>query len=164
MGNRTLTTPPDQHKRCHFYNRVEVIGRYSNPPSTPVDLHRLLTTIPPDKDLEVVDRPPRQHQRRLRPEELLSLTADYVEGVEVIELAKRYGITRQTVLVYMRRLGVPRRHPRLGPDTANQAADLYLVGNSLAVVGNILGVDPGTVRRALLKDGVSIRDPQGRPR
>ena len=88
-------------------------------------------------------RPPRQHQRRIRPDELARLVGDYVAGVEVIELARRYGIARQTVLEQMRREGVPRRHPRLSADDTERAAGLYRTGDSLATVGGVFGVDPG---------------------
>jgi len=88
--------------------------------------------------------------------------ADYVEGVEVIELARRYGIARQTVLEQMRREGVARRHPRLSVDDTERAADLYRAGDSLATIGDVFAVDPGTVRRALMKLGVPMRDCHGR--
>jgi hypothetical protein len=106
-------------------------------------------------------RPPRQHQRRLRPDELARLVADYVAGVEVIELARHYGIARQTVLQQMRREGVPRRHPRLSADDTEKAAGLYGTGDSVATIGGVFGVDPGTVRRALMKLGVPMRDCHG---
>jgi hypothetical protein len=80
----------------------------------------------------VEDRQPRQHQRRLRQDELDHLVADYLSGVKVKELAERYRITRQTVLEHMRRQGVPRRHPRLGPLEVKEACDLYRSGKSLA--------------------------------
>ena len=89
----------------------------------------------------------RQHQHRLRPEEQDRLVADYVVGVDVVELARRYGIARQTVLEQMRRQGVPRRHPRLSADDTELAAGLYRAGDSLATIGEVFGVDPGTVRR-----------------
>jgi len=53
--------------------------------------------------------------------------ADYVAGVEVIELARRYGIARQTVPEQMRREGDPRRHPRL----SGQSALWMAMGTSL---------------------------------
>jgi len=60
---------------------VEVIGRYSNPPRRPADLRKLLTATPV-RDHEMPETSPtRQHQRRLRPDELARLIADYVAGV-----------------------------------------------------------------------------------
>jgi hypothetical protein len=82
----------------------------------------------------------------------------------VTELAEHFALTRQTVLEHVNRLGLPRRHPKLSPEETAKAARLYKAGNSLAVVGASLDVDPGTIRRALARVGVSIRDPQGRDR
>ena len=62
------------------------------------------------------------------------------------------------------RQGVARRHPRLGPDEVNEACDLYRSGKSLPDIGAVSSVDPGTVRRALTKVGVPMRDPHGRER
>ena len=140
---------------------MEVIGRYSNPLRQPADLRTLLTAAPVRRHEMHETKPPRQHQRRLRPDELGRLVADYVAGVEVIELARRYGIARQTVLEQMRRQGVPRRHPRLSADDAERVADLYRSGDSLATIGGVFDVDPGTVRRALMKLGVPMRDCHG---
>ena len=100
---------------------------------------------------------PRQHHRRLHSDELRRLVADYVAGVEVIELAKRYRVSRQTVFEHMRRLGAPKRNPRLSPAEVQQAAGMYSAGGSLATIGKVLGVDPGTVSRALVKIGVTMR-------
>jgi hypothetical protein len=79
----------------------------------------------------------------------------------VIELARRYGIARQTVFDQMRREGVPRRHPRLSADDTQKAAEFYRAGDSLATIGGMFGVDPGTVRRALIKLRVPMRDCHG---
>jgi transposase-like protein len=83
--------------------------------------------------------------------------------MKIAELAKRYGIGRQTVLEHVRRLSLTHRYPRLGPQEVARAVELYQAGQSLAAVGDALEADPGTVRRALAKVGVSIRDPQRRP-
>lgn len=144
------------------HSSVEVIRRYSNPPRRPADLRKLLTAAPVRDHAMPETRPPRQHQRRLRPDELARLVTDYVAGVEVMELVRRYGIARQTVFDQMRREGVPRRHPRLSVDETEKAAGIYRTGDSLATIGEVFGVDPGTVRRALIKLGVPMRDCHGR--
>ena len=151
---------------------MDLLGRYSNPLDGPIptllfeaaELRERLQLTPVGRGATVEDRQPRQHQSRLRPDELDHLVADYLSGVKVKELAERYRITRQTVLEHMRRRSVPRRHPRLGPDEVNEACDLYLSGKSLADIGAVFSVDPGTVRRALTKVGVPMRDAHGRER
>ena len=151
---------------------MDLLGRYSKPLEGPIptllfevaELRELLQLTPVGRGATVEDRQPRQHQRRLRQDELDHLVADYLSGVKVKELAERYRITRQTVLEHMRRQSVPRRHPRLGPLEVNEARDLYRSGKSLADIGVVFSVDPGTVRRALTKVGGPMRDPQGRER
>jgi hypothetical protein len=151
---------------------VDLLGRYSNPLDGPIptllfeaaDLRALVQVTPVRQGPMIENRQPRQHQRRLRQDELDHLVADYLSGVKVKELAERYGITRQTVLEHRRRQGLPRRHPRLGPLEVNKACDLYRSGKSLADIGVVFSVDPGTVRRALTKVGVPMRDPHGRER
>jgi len=141
-----------------------VSGRYSNPPLQSVDLGERLLAYLKIRDTRAEIRPSKQHQRRLRPEDVERLSVDYLAGAKVTDLAQRFGITRQTVLDHVRRLGLPRRHPKLVAEEVAQAAQLYEAGNSLAVVGSALDVDPGTIRRALVGAGVSIRDPHGRYR
>ena len=143
---------------------MEVIGRYSNPLRTPVDLRKLNASTPPKAREKAETGPVKQRQRRLRSEEVENLKSDYLAGTPVLELTKRYGITRQTVLEHMRRLAVPRRHPKLDPRGVSRAEALYRRGKSLASVGAALEVDPGTVLRALIAAGVPIRDCHGRPR
>ena len=151
---------------------MDLLGRYSNPLDGPIptllfeaaDLRELLHVTSVGRQAVVENRRPRQHQRRLRQDELDHLVADYLSGVKVKELAERYRITRQTVLEHMRRQSVPRLHPRLGPDEINEACDLYRSGKSLADIGAVFSVDPGTVRRALTKVAVPMRDPHGRER
>ena len=106
----------------------------------------------------------KQGQHRLRPDDVEHLRVDYLAGMKVADLANRFGVARQAVLEHVRLMGLPRRHPKLGPEDVVTATRLYEAGNSLASVGTILGVDAGTVRRVLARGGVSIRDPQGRER
>jgi len=141
---------------------VEVTTRYSNPPNRGSDLRKLLTVTP----VRQLKTPPecrtKQRQRRLRGEEVDQLTADYLAGIEAGILAERYGIARQTVFDHVRRSGLPRRYPKRGPGEGNRARQMYLSGMSLATIGDHLGVDPGTVRRALTQVGIDIRDPHRR--
>lgn len=139
-------------------------GRYSNPPLQPVDLAQRVVADSKKRATSTEKRPPKQQQRRLSADDVDRLKADYLTGVKITDLASRFGIGRQTVLEHVRRSGLPRRHSRLTPEETALAIELYLAGNSLATVGGALAVDPGTVRRALIRSRVSIRDPQGRDR
>lgn len=125
---------------------------------------RLLSTACLESLDPTSERPSEQHQRRLRPDERSQLKSEYLSGVEVKELAQRFGITRQTVIECMRRQGGPRRYPKLGQEAIDKAASLYRAGWSLVAVGGALSVDPSTVRRVLITQGVPMRDPHGRER
>lgn len=147
---------------------VEVIGRYSNPLEalTPTPLHicdlgesdrgnaeRGQTSTP------VVTQ--KQHQTRLRSGQVDELVAAYRSGVAVDELAKRYGICRQTVSGIMRRKAVPNRQPKLDDKAVSMAAERYRSGASLMMLAADLGVSATTVGRALVEAGVSLRPRRG---
>jgi hypothetical protein len=85
--------------------------------------------------------------------------------VKVKELAVRYQVNRNTVIEHAKRAeGVRHRYPALLPEEITEAARLYQSGQSLADVGKHFGINATTVRSALLKAGVEMRDCQGRER
>ena len=92
------------------------------------------------------------------------LVAAYQAGATVYEIAERLQINRKTVSVLLERQGVPRRGRPLSPVQIEQARDLYVAGQSLATIAPQLDCDPGTVRLALLRAGIRMRDAQGRER
>jgi hypothetical protein len=51
------------------------------------DLRKLLMTTPVRRSKSLPNVPPRQRQRRLRPDEVKQLKAHYLSGIEVRELA-----------------------------------------------------------------------------
>lgn len=61
-------------------------------------------------------------------------------------------------------MGVSMRQQGLSEDQIDQAAELYEQGQTLKQVGPKLGVDAGTVRLALLRRGVLMREPVARRR
>lgn len=58
--------------------------------------------------------------------------------------------------------GVKMRRQGLTDEQIREARKLYESGQSLAKVGAHLAVEAGTVRRALMKHGVRMRDTHGR--
>jgi hypothetical protein len=64
----------------------------------------------------------------------------------------------------MRRQGASGRYPRLGESEVREAIRLYESSESFAKIGDRMNVDAGTVRRALQKVGVVLRDCHGRER
>ena len=79
------------------------------------------------------------------------------------ELAKRYQVHRRTVSAILHRHGGPTRASGLDPEQIDRAVLLYTEGQSLATIGNVLGVDAGTVHARLRERGVPMRDTHGRP-
>jgi hypothetical protein len=79
-------------------------------------------------------------------------------------LADEFRIHRATVSLLLERQRVPRRKRSLCPALIEQARVLYATGQSLAKVGRQLGCDANTVRLALVKVGVRMRDCHGRER
>ena len=104
----------------------------------------------------------RQIQHRLRSEETERLIADYQIGARVNELATRYQVNRATVIQHINRAGVRRHYPALVPHEIEEAARLYREGQSLAMVARQLGAHATTVRTALLRAGLRMRDSHGR--
>ena len=82
---------------------------------------------------------------------------EYQAGVGTIQLAKLYGIDRETVRATLRRAGLPQHQRGLTAEQINEAAKLYQAGQSLARIGRRFGVDAHTVRRRLLERGVTMR-------
>ncbi len=105
----------------------------------------------------------RQVQRRLPPEEIEELVANYLAGATALALAGKHSIHRTTVLALLERHRVSRRGRVLTPDHIEQAVSLYSSGRSYASIAKELQVNPKTIRQALLKNGVAMRLP-GRPR
>jgi len=90
--------------------------------------------------------------------------ASYQAGGKVNDLAAHYQVNRNTVIGHIDRAGVRRHYPVLLPEEIREAAQLYRSGCSLAAVGVRFGVNASTVRTALLRVGVAMRDCQGRER
>jgi len=118
----------------------------------------------PSGSSEVNLRTPKQVQRRLKTAEIVELVADYQTGIKVKNLAARYGINRNTVIRHINRARLRRHYPALVSAATMEAAPLYRSSWSLAAIGGHFGVNASTVRTALLRAGVAMRDCQGRER
>jgi hypothetical protein len=111
-----------------------------------------------------VERPPRRRQRRLSVVQVAELTAAYRSGVAINDLAERFKIHRSTVLEHLNRSDNPRRYPALDAFQVEEAARLYEGGQSLRAIGIHFGRHAATVRLALIKVGVRLRDRNVRKR
>ncbi len=110
-------------------------------------------------------RPPQERlSRRLTPDRLAQLVADYETGVPTTELVSRYGIAKGSVIRLLHDRGVIMRLQSPTAEQIEQAIKLYATGLSLAAVGERLGFTAHTIRRVLLGSGVQTRDSHGRER
>ena len=139
---------------------VEVLGRYSNLSDQGKRLHDLVDMAISDSPTPI-QRTRRQSQHRLSLGEARQLAAAYQGGTTINELADRYKIHRTTVMSILHRDAINTRYRLLSDRQLSQAIELYAQGLSLLNVSRQLGVNHGTVRRALLKAGVAIRPRHG---
>lgn len=104
-------------------------------------------------------------QRRLKPPQVEELLQGYREGVPINDLSAQFGIHRSTLLEHLNRADLPRRrYPALQGDELKEARRLYESGQSAATVAEHFAIDASTVYRTLKREGVQMRDPQGRER
>lgn len=137
---------------------VEVVGRYSNFPQP-------LLSSQSGQGVHYTNRPelpvttPRVHaiRRRLSPEKLQQLLADYRAGTSANELAQRYDLSRATIRVLLRESGVPRRYQAMPEAEADQVVALYVGGSTIAEVAAMLGRPCSTVQTALTRRRVPMR-------
>lgn len=135
---------------------------HSEPLAKAIEL--LLIKLP---DAKTPSRPPRKplpaRVRKLLASEVAEMIDRYQQGATVGELAKQYGIDRETVRRAVRSAGLP-AHPRgLTAEQIDEAVRLYVAGQSLARIGDRYGATASTVRRRLIERGVTMR-PTNTPR
>lgn len=90
-----------------------------------------------------------QRQVRLSEADIIKLVDDYCSGLTVMELSRRYGIHRTTVMDHLRRKGVPKLGPKLAREQIAQAKYLRNLGMSHEKIGKVFGVDGETIRKSL---------------
>jgi DNA-directed RNA polymerase specialized sigma24 family protein len=78
----------------------------------------------------------------------------YIEGATIYQLAKEFGICRNTVSQRLKKAGITMRRQSPGSELINSMVGLSQSGLSLAEVGDRVGTSPGTVHRYLLVHGV----------
>jgi hypothetical protein len=110
--------------------------------------------------------PQRVHsaQKRLGPDVVAQLVADYEAGIPTTELMVSYRIGKGTVLRLLESAGVPRRHQPLTPEQCTEAIQLYQKGWSLARIGRHFGRENTVIRDVLKRAGIPRRDSHGRVR
>ncbi len=104
-----------------------------------------------------------QHQRRLPDDIVQQFVFRYQSGTTVIELAKEFGINRETALEHLKRAGISRRpHVRkLTDELVHSAGRLYATGLSLKNVAQHFNVNETTIRNEFTRAGIQVRPRRG---
>lgn len=80
-------------------------------------------------------------------------------------LAEEFGVAKSTILGALRANNVVVRRQPLTAEQVAEAARLYGSGSSLSQVADALGVNQETMRVAVIKAGVVLREPtKAKPR
>lgn len=101
--------------------------------------------------------PPRSLRRRLSPQAIADLVARYTAGEGVPGLSGEYGISESGLRELLRAEGVVLRGHKITVEDSERAVRLYASGVTIEQVAQQLGYAWGTIRRALLKNGVTLR-------
>jgi DNA-directed RNA polymerase specialized sigma24 family protein len=136
---------------------VELLGRYSKTPALlPAPLARRRRSSPA--------RSSRIHaaRKRLGPDSIQQLVADYEAGDSTTILMRTYGLGKGTVLAILEEQGVKMRGQGIPDDRLSEVSDLYSGGLSLMRISKKLDCSAETVRQALLRAGVTLRRQQER--
>lgn len=147
---------------------VGVLGAYSNQNllATARQVHSLLEKA----HAERAPRAPRATRRQSTPkkpspEVHTAIAEDYRAGMQMKELAAKYGLHRVTVRACLDRAGVEVRRKGLTREQIDEAQRLYEESQrSLAVIANELGTTARTIHSRLRERGVAMRDTHGRSR
>ena len=133
---------------------VELLRRYSKLPKCIIT--GITTT---DKRIERPPAPPRRVKYRLDRAAIANICAQYQAGSHPSELAREYGIAKNTVVQLLIREGIPIRHRKTGlsAEQTVEAIQLYSDGRSLVQVGQAMGVSQSSVWDALKRAGVPMR-------
>lgn len=92
-----------------------------------------------------------------------ALIADYEDGVGVLQLARAYGVHRDTVRGYLNESQIERRRRSLSIERQREAIELYQAGRTLEEVAGLVGTSKKTVLRVLGDHGVERRPAARRP-
>ncbi|WP_378733291.1 helix-turn-helix domain-containing protein [Nocardia brasiliensis] len=107
---------------------------------------------------------PRALRHRITTDDKATILADYEAGASTKQLAAKYRLGKGTILDILHTGGATIREQRhLTQTEIDYAITRYQQGESLARIGNHLGVAHTTIRTALQRRGIARRDTHGRP-
>ena len=98
-------------------------------------------------------RPERRVGKRLQPETIERLVAEYRTGSTAADLGRRYGLAKTTVLRLIRQAGERVRHPRFSASETARLVELYEAGLTQKNIAEQLGRSPSAVWHCLRRLG-----------
>lgn len=132
---------------------VGVLWRYSKTPA-PLAVPSARSRRPPARTAR---RQVHAVRKRLHPDTLRQLTADYEAGRSTTWLMATYGLGKGTVLNLLEQHGVKMRGQGISEDQVEDVVRLYRSGLSLMRLSRQLDCSAETVRQVLLGAGVTLR-------
>ncbi|WP_411157172.1 helix-turn-helix domain-containing protein [Nocardia farcinica] len=96
--------------------------------------------------------------RRLLPDEVQKLVAQYEAGASIADLARAFGVHTQTVGTHLKRQGVEKRGAfQLSREQAELAVNLYADGWSTIEIARHFDISTNAARLTLVRAGVTLR-------
>ena len=140
---------------------VGLITLCSTKSSTPVTAAHL-RSYTRDRSQDAPQNPaPRRKWTRLSSEAKQAILQRYEAGETSTALATEYSVAKSTILNLLRSNNVVVRRQPLTPHQVSDAARLYESGLSLSEVAMKLKINQETMRMAVVKAGVVLREPCG---
>ncbi|MDQ3405652.1 MAG: helix-turn-helix domain-containing protein [Actinomycetota bacterium] len=103
-----------------------------------------------------------QENRILSASEVEELVVAYAQGSSLNELARRFGVHRNTVDRHLAKAGASKRPLiKMGPEVLREAVEFYGQGLSVAKVGRKLGLSASTVYSTFVREGIKMRPRNG---
>ena len=117
---------------------------------------------PSNGKISLSEYAPEQRQTRLDPQQINNLVIAYQSGNTIKQLAAQFQIHHTTASKILERREIPKRYRPLAPEQIETAIKAYRAGSSSKMIGDLLGVNASTIWRTLRREGVNMRDSQGR--
>ncbi|MET8776605.1 hypothetical protein ABZV58_16480 [Nocardia sp. NPDC004654] len=96
--------------------------------------------------------------RKLSPEEVQKLVAQYEAGATIAALAREWGMHTQTVDTHLKSCGVQKHGSfKLSPTQVDEVAWLYTSGWSAGEIARKFEVTTTTISKSLVRAGVTLR-------
>lgn len=144
---------------------VEALSQFANPKhpeKTLEELQRLYAHIQASPEAERPSRETHIHnvERRLGPEQVERLLAQYAAGDSAQEVGRAFSVGAASVMRLVRQHGLEVHEYKLTTSVIREAAALYESGLSVQRVATRLGVAKPSLLRALKAAGVVMRNPK----